>query len=70
MAVRRASLLTGNIDHANIDFRSSGGSCIASLVTPQFHSIHHSADAQEGNSNFGVMLPFWDMLFGTHGDRA
>jgi sterol desaturase/sphingolipid hydroxylase (fatty acid hydroxylase superfamily) len=38
------------------------------LVTPQFHRIHHSADAKEGNSNFGVMLPIWDMMFGTHVD--
>jgi ornithine lipid hydroxylase len=59
--------LTGNIDHANIDFRIPAFAHRL-LVTPQFHRIHHSADVKEGNSNFGVMLPFWDMLFGTHVD--
>ncbi len=38
------------------------------LVTPHFHRIHHSIDLKEGNSNFGVMLPIWDMIFGTHVD--
>ena len=62
-------VLTGNIDHANIDFRIPRF-MHRLLVTPHFHRIHHSADAKEGNSNFGVMLPFWDMLFGTHVDPA
>lgn len=59
--------LTGNIDHANIDFKIPRF-LHRVLVTPHFHRIHHSADVREGNSNFGVMLPFWDMLFGTHVD--
>ena len=62
-------VLTGNIDHANIDFRIPRF-MHRLLVTPHFHRVHHSADAKEGNSNFGVMLPFWDMLFGTHVDPA
>jgi sterol desaturase/sphingolipid hydroxylase (fatty acid hydroxylase superfamily) len=61
------AILTGNIDHANIDFRIPGFMHRV-LVTPHFHRIHHSVDVREGNSNFGVMLPFWDMLFGTHVD--
>ncbi len=61
------AILTGNIDHANIDFRIPSFMHRV-LVTPQFHRIHHSADTKQGNSNFGVMLPVWDMLFGTHVD--
>lgn len=62
-----AIVLTGNIDHANIDFRIPAFMHRV-LVTPQFHRVHHSADTREGNSNFGVMLPIWDMIFGTHVD--
>jgi sterol desaturase/sphingolipid hydroxylase (fatty acid hydroxylase superfamily) len=60
-------LLTGNIDHANIDFRIPGF-VHRLLVTPHFHRIHHAADPHQGNANFGVLLPVWDMLFGTHVD--
>ena len=42
-------------------------------VSPRFHRLHHSigighetADKQTlGGHNFGVLLPWWDMLFGT-----
>ena len=36
------------------------------IVTPNFHRIHHSLDMKEGNSNFGIVFPFWDKLFGTY----
>lgn len=36
------------------------------LVTPAMHVIHHSAAANETNSNFGFNLPWWDRLFGTY----
>jgi sterol desaturase/sphingolipid hydroxylase (fatty acid hydroxylase superfamily) len=62
-----AVLITGNIDHANIDFRIPTF-MHRLLATPQFHRIHHSADSRQGNSNYGVMLPIWDVLFGTHTD--
>ncbi|WP_168797519.1 sterol desaturase family protein [Neolewinella litorea] len=35
------------------------------LITPRAHGIHHSIVEQEFNSNFGVVLPFWDWLHGT-----
>ena len=35
------------------------------FVTPNFHRIHHSLDLKEGNSNFGIVFVFWDLLFGT-----
>ena len=42
-------------------------------VSPRFHRLHHaigigheSAGSQTlGGANFGVLLPWWDMLFGT-----
>ena len=39
-------------------------------VTPEFHRLHHSTDPKLGNSNFGVVLPVWDMVFGTHAGSA
>jgi sterol desaturase/sphingolipid hydroxylase (fatty acid hydroxylase superfamily) len=62
-----AETITGLVGHANIEFR------IPRLmhrlaVTPEFHRLHHSLDPRLGNSNFGVVLPFWDMAFGTHAD--
>jgi ornithine lipid hydroxylase len=59
--------IAGNISHANIDLRIPAF-MHRILVTPQFHRLHHSADARQGNSNFGVTLPVWDMIFGTHVD--
>jgi len=59
--------ITGNISHANIDFRIPQF-MQRILVTPEYHRVHHSADVREGNSNFAVLLPVWDVLFGTHID--
>jgi sterol desaturase/sphingolipid hydroxylase (fatty acid hydroxylase superfamily) len=62
-----ALALTGNVAHANIDLKIPKF-VHRLLVTPQFHRIHHSVDGHEGNSNYGVLLPIWDMIFGTHVD--
>jgi sterol desaturase/sphingolipid hydroxylase (fatty acid hydroxylase superfamily) len=35
------------------------------LVTPRFHSFHHSVDARHFNKNFGAYLTVWDHMFGT-----
>ncbi len=35
------------------------------LVTPRMHTIHHSNFHQETDSNFSVVLSFWDRLHGT-----
>jgi len=36
------------------------------IITPNTHRIHHAKDLIEGNSNFGSVFPFWDMLLGTY----
>jgi sterol desaturase/sphingolipid hydroxylase (fatty acid hydroxylase superfamily) len=62
-----AVTITGLVGHANIRCRLPA--CMHRLaVTPEFHRLHHSADPQLGNSNYGVVCPFWDMAFGTHAD--
>ena len=36
------------------------------LVTPDMHRVHHSAVAEETNSNYGFNLSLWDRLFKTY----
>lgn len=60
---------TGILAHANVDFLIPGW-VQKLLVTPGYHRIHHSMDAREGNSNFAVVLPLWDMLFRTYVDPS
>ena len=36
------------------------------LVTPDMHRVHHSALWPETDSNYGVVVPWWDRLFGTY----
>src|SRR5690606_5035552 len=35
------------------------------LVTPRMHGIHHSQVEAEASSNYGVLLPWWDLLHRT-----
>ena len=35
------------------------------IVTPNYHRVHHSLNMKEGNSNFGIVFPYWDKIFGT-----
>jgi len=64
--------LSESFQHANI--RLSFGRIGERLwVSPRFHRLHHSigighetnGPATLGGHNFGVLLPWWDMLFGT-----
>lgn len=36
------------------------------VVTPDMHATHHSMRLDEGNSNFGMVFPWWDRLFRTY----
>jgi sterol desaturase/sphingolipid hydroxylase (fatty acid hydroxylase superfamily) len=36
------------------------------LVTPDIHRVHHSARWPATDSNYGVLVPWWDRLFGTY----
>ena len=49
--------------HANI--RSNFGFLKHFMVTPQFHRIHHSREAQHQDKNLGAFLTIWDRMFGT-----
>jgi sterol desaturase/sphingolipid hydroxylase (fatty acid hydroxylase superfamily) len=62
-----AVTITGLVGHANIRCRIPAF-MHRLAVTPEFHRLHHAADPRLGNSNYGVVFPFWDMVFGTHAD--
>lgn len=36
------------------------------MVTPGMHRVHHSALEKETDSNFSIVLPWWDALFGMY----
>jgi sterol desaturase/sphingolipid hydroxylase (fatty acid hydroxylase superfamily) len=36
------------------------------VVTPDMHRVHHSALLEESLRNYGIILPWWDRLFGTY----
>lgn len=40
------------------------------VTTPDVHRLHHSLDVTQGNSNYAIVFPIWDMLFGTFCDPA
>lgn len=40
------------------------------FVTPRFHFVHHNANIEIANSNYGFIFSFWDRLFRTYHDPA
>jgi len=65
--------LIESLSHANVRF--GYGPAKRLIVDPLFHRWHHGVgighEGRRHGVNFGVMLPFWDMLFGTaRFDRA
>jgi len=62
--------LIESLSHANVrlGFGSLGN---ALIVGPQYHRLHHSIEHAEipydrtRGCNFAVILPVWDMMFGT-----
>jgi sterol desaturase/sphingolipid hydroxylase (fatty acid hydroxylase superfamily) len=56
--------LSGLLQHANIDTRSSVLNYV--FATPEVHRMHHGADERGNNSNFSAFFVFMDILFGTY----
>ena len=54
------------ISHANIKTHKSFLDYI--IVTPRIHHFHHSVKIEEAK-NFGNIVPFWDIVFGTFYNR-
>lgn len=52
--------------HSNVRFpRALDRGLLALLVTPAMHRVHHSRVREETDSNYGSILPYWDLLFRT-----
>lgn len=72
VAVVALMQLSENLQHANVRlwFGPIGERL---LVSPRFHRLHHSVGIGHeshgketlGGHNFGVLFPWWDMIFGT-----
>lgn len=54
--------LQGLVSHFNVDIKA--GPFNYALVGTELHRTHHSADLDEAG-NYGVLTPFWDIVFGT-----
>jgi sterol desaturase/sphingolipid hydroxylase (fatty acid hydroxylase superfamily) len=52
--------------HMNVAWRSHWLEYV--FVTPRYHHIHHSTDAELHDGNYGSLLSIWDRLFGTYRD--
>lgn len=72
VAIVAITQLSESLQHANL--RLSFGRLGERLwISPRFHRVHHgvgigherSGRGTLGGHNFGVLLPWWDMLFGT-----
>ena len=72
VAIVALTQLSESLQHANV--RLSFGRWGERLwVSPRFHRVHHSIGLGHegrvygtlGGHNFGVLLPWWDILFGT-----
>lgn len=50
--------------HSNITFENED-KLSQYIITPFLHRIHHSTVRREHDSNYGIVLAFWDKLFGT-----
>jgi sterol desaturase/sphingolipid hydroxylase (fatty acid hydroxylase superfamily) len=73
VAATAFALLVENFSHANVRL-SFGALGERLLVSPRFHRLHHAIglghESQAGKGtlggcNFSVLLPVWDLLFGT-----
>jgi sterol desaturase/sphingolipid hydroxylase (fatty acid hydroxylase superfamily) len=38
------------------------------IVTPRFHTAHHTVSKRTGNANFSTIFIFWDKLFATYNE--
>jgi sterol desaturase/sphingolipid hydroxylase (fatty acid hydroxylase superfamily) len=51
------------LQHSDLDW--SYGKLDMVLVSPRFHSVHHSIAAEHHYRHFGLIFSVWDRLFGT-----
>jgi sterol desaturase/sphingolipid hydroxylase (fatty acid hydroxylase superfamily) len=60
-------ILSGFFTHSNFALPQRADRWIRLFfITPDMHRVHHSTDVRETDSNYGVVLPWWDRIFGTY----
>ena len=68
VALLIASRVLQSVQHANLRWRF-GAVGERLLVSPSFHRLHHGIgyghEGRRHGCNFAVLLPIWDMVFGT-----
>lgn len=61
---------TSLFNHSNISLPHRFDAILRLLiVTPNMHSVHHSVDPAETNTNFGFNFPWWDKIFKTYKEQ-
>ncbi len=64
LAIEAVQLFFIFFHHSNITFANE--KLISEyIITPYLHRTHHSTLRNEHDSNYGIVLAFWDKLFGT-----
>lgn len=57
-------------NHGNVKLPDSVDKVLRNLiVTPNMHTVHHSPNPQETDSNYGFFLSIWDRLSNTYRDN-
>ena len=70
LAYEVANVLVALFSHANVALPLRLDRWLRrAVITPDMHRIHHSEDADEGDTNFGSVLPWWDRLARTYRDE-
>ncbi|HZO55143.1 MAG TPA: sterol desaturase family protein [Bryobacteraceae bacterium] len=66
LSVEAAAGFQSMFAHANADLPARLNRLLRRFwITPNLHRIHHSIDPSEQNTNFGMLFPVWDLIFGT-----
>lgn len=59
--------LASQFHHSNIDFPRRWERILRLfIVTPRFHTSHHTVTRRTGDANFSTIFIVWDRLFGTY----
>jgi len=61
-------MVSAHINHCNLPLQSGVFGWL--FTTAQWHSLHHSRDYAESNTNFGCTVIVWDRLFGTFNGKT
>jgi sterol desaturase/sphingolipid hydroxylase (fatty acid hydroxylase superfamily) len=64
LAIESIQLFFIFFHHSNLSFEQEK-SLSEYIITPSLHRTHHSTLRSEHDSNYGIVLAFWDKLFNT-----